>query len=70
MEVKMFVHHTLDGVENNVNEWLAEKQIRICHITQSQSERQGRFVFVISVFYTDASSGIRSGNQLHEAALR
>ena len=51
MEVKMFIHHSLDTVEKNINEWLAERSVSICHITQSQSERQGRFVFVISLFY-------------------
>ena len=49
----MFVHHSIDGVEKEVNEWLEQQTVTVCHITQSQSEKQGRFVFVISVFYNE-----------------
>jgi hypothetical protein len=51
MQVKMFIHHTLDLIEKEINQWLTEQNIAVCHITQSQCERQGRFLFVISVFY-------------------
>ena len=51
MEVKMFVHNSFNVAEKTINEWLAEQNIKVYHVTQSQCERQGRFVFVISVFY-------------------
>ena len=51
LKVKLFVRHSLDDVERDVNEWMEQNEVRICHVTQSQSEKQGRFVFVISVFY-------------------
>ena len=54
LKVKLFVHNTLEGVEETVNHWLEENPIHISHISQSQCERQGRFVFVLSVFYADA----------------
>jgi hypothetical protein len=49
--VKIFVRHALDDVEREVNAWIEQNSVRICHVTQSQSEKQGKFVFVISVFY-------------------
>jgi hypothetical protein len=51
MEVKMFVHNSPDSAEKELNEWLLKQRIRVCHVTQSQCERQGRFVFVVSVFF-------------------
>ncbi len=51
MKVKMFIRHTLDDIENEVNDWLENQTFRIYHITQSQCEKQGKFVFVMSVFY-------------------
>ena len=59
MEVKMFVQNSLDKVEENVNEWLSQHQVSIQHITQSQCERQGKFVFVMSVFYEKREDCIR-----------
>ncbi len=52
MQVKLFVHNSLEEVETGLNQWLSSQEIQIRHIVQSQSEKQGRFVFVISVFYT------------------
>jgi hypothetical protein len=52
MKLKLFIYYnTLDNVEKEINEWLELQQIRVCYITQSQGEKQGKFVFVISVFY-------------------
>ncbi len=51
MEVKMFIENKPEIAQTKINEWLAEEAITIDHITQSQSERNGNFVFVISVFY-------------------
>lgn len=53
LQVKLFVHHSLDGIEQSINSWLRQQQVAICHITQSQSEKQGRFVFVLSVWYVE-----------------
>lgn len=52
MEVKMFIHNNPEVAEANINEWLLKENVKVSHITQSQSERNGKFVFVISVFYT------------------
>lgn len=52
MEVKLFVHQSAKEAEETVNQWLADNKVEIEYITQSQSEQAGRFVFIISVFYT------------------
>jgi len=54
MEVKTFIADDPKNVEKDVNEWLTTNNVSIHHIGQSQSERNGRFVFVISVFYIPA----------------
>ena len=51
MKVKLFISHALDDVETEINHWLASALIRVHHVTQSQSEKGGKFVFIISVFY-------------------
>jgi hypothetical protein len=56
MKVKMFVRHSLEEVEHEVNEWMDQRYIRIRHVTQSQCEKQGKFVFVISLFYETAAN--------------
>jgi len=53
--MKMFVHNSPEGVEEEVNHWISANGVDICHVVQSQSEKQGRFVFVISLFYKDRS---------------
>ena len=52
MKVKMFIYHSLEGAEREMNEWMAGRNVRICHVTQSQSEKQGKFVFVVSLFFS------------------
>ena len=56
MEVKMFIGNKPEIAERNINEWLAKENVTVSHITQSQSERNGSFVFVVSVFYTNGNS--------------
>lgn len=51
MEVKFFVGDNLQQVEQHVNGWLHTTGADIKHITQSQSEKNGRFVFVITIFF-------------------
>lgn len=54
MEVKMFVAGNPNEVENELNDWLQQNNVHIQHIGQSQSEKNGRFVFVVSLFYQRA----------------
>jgi hypothetical protein len=52
IQMKMFVHNTLETVESEVNKWMAEHpRFQVQHIVQSQSEKQGKFLFVLSFFY-------------------
>lgn len=51
MEVKMFVADRPEIAEASINDWLKESGAKVLYIGQSQSERNGKFVFVISVFY-------------------
>lgn len=51
MKVKLFVRHSLEELEQELGEWIEQQDIRICHVAQSQCEKQGRFVFVLSLFY-------------------
>lgn len=45
--------HSILQVEQEVNEWLQIEDIRLIQATQSQSEKGGRFIFTISLFYTN-----------------
>jgi hypothetical protein len=54
MQMKMFIHNDPEVVESQVNNWLGEFDLEVCHVTQSQCERQGRLLFVISVYYNQA----------------
>jgi hypothetical protein len=51
MQVKLFVHHSADEAETSLNKWLVEHDVDIEYIGQSQSEKGGKFVFIISLFY-------------------
>jgi hypothetical protein len=50
-QIKMFVHNNPKEAEKAIGEWLQENDVRIHHIAQSQSEKGGNFVFVITLFY-------------------
>ena len=50
-EAKMFVHNNPKDAERAVNQWLNENDVTIHHIAQSQSEKGGHFIFVITLFY-------------------
>ena len=54
--MKMFVSSDSISVEKNVNEWLEENNVWVHHIGQSQSEKSGKFVFTLSVFYEYVTS--------------
>ena len=47
----MFIHHSLEEVERLVNEWLGSAPGHVHHVVQSQSEKGGKFYFVLSVIY-------------------
>jgi hypothetical protein len=51
VQVKMFIHNNPKDAEKAIAQWLKQNHISIRHITQSQSEKNGSFVFVVSVFY-------------------
>ena len=51
MKMKMFIHNSPEGAQDEVNKWLGENEVDLCHVVQSQCERQGRFVLILSVFY-------------------
>ena len=52
VKVKMFTHKDPEAVEAMVNNWLHENNVEVQHIGQSQSERNGNFVFILSLFYS------------------
>jgi hypothetical protein len=51
VEVKMFVYNNPGEAEKALSQWLKENDVTIHHIAQSQSEKNGSFVFVITLFY-------------------
>ncbi|MFL5809343.1 MAG: hypothetical protein ACJ749_07455 [Flavisolibacter sp.] len=55
LQVKMFIHHDLREAEKAIGLWLQHHDVNIRHLSQSQSEQGGRFVFVMSVLYQQNS---------------
>ncbi|HJW17035.1 MAG TPA: hypothetical protein VJ499_07940 [Flavisolibacter sp.] len=51
LKMKLFTESTHSLVETRVNEWLQHHNVSIAHIGQSQSEKGGKFLFTISLFY-------------------
>jgi len=51
IQVKMFIHNDPKEAEQSISLWLRQNDVIIRHLTQSQSEKNGSFVFVVSVFY-------------------
>jgi hypothetical protein len=51
LQMKMFIHHDLKEAEKAIGQWLQHQDVIIHHISQSQSEKGGQFLFVMSVFY-------------------
>ena len=51
-KIKMFHFSDLSTVEETINTWLMENEVDIHHIGQSQSEKGGRFLFVVSLVYS------------------
>ena len=50
-KLKLFVFNDLSEAEKEINQWLQDHKVEIKEIVQSQSERNGRFVFVTSIYY-------------------
>lgn len=51
LQVKMFVHNNPKDAEREIARWIKENNVIIHHIAQSQSEKGGSFIFVITLFY-------------------
>jgi len=47
----MFVYNNPKEAEKAISEWLKQNDVTVHHIAQSQSEKNGNFVFVITLFY-------------------
>jgi hypothetical protein len=52
MEVKMFIFKQADNAEPSINEWLKENKVKVQYISQSQCERNGGLLLIVSIFYT------------------
>lgn len=50
-QLKIFVFNDIDGVEEKINDWLMANNVIVQHIGQSQSEKGGRFLFIVSILY-------------------
>lgn len=50
-KLKLFVFNDLNDAEREINQWLQEQRVEIKEIVQSQSEKNGRFMFVTSIYY-------------------
>lgn len=50
--LKTFVFNNITEAEEKVNHWLQNNDVTIEHLVQSQCEKGGAFVFVISIMYS------------------
>ena len=50
--LKTFVFNNIAEAEEKVNHWLQNNEVIIEHLVQSQCEKGGAFVFVISIMYS------------------
>ena len=55
-QVKMFIFQTPETAEESLQSWLSQNNVEIDHIVQSQSERNGKFLFIVSIFYKSVIS--------------
>ena len=54
MQVAIFEKANREDLEKAINEFLQINAVKICHVTQSQSENQhGEHIVIISMFYED-----------------
>ena len=50
-KMKTFTDTDPVDVEKKVNDWLQLNDVELLYAGQSQSEKSGRFVFTVSLFY-------------------
>jgi hypothetical protein len=51
MQLRMFVSNDPKEAEKNISQWLSQNDVHVRHITQSQSEKGGHFVLIVSLYY-------------------
>jgi hypothetical protein len=51
MQVKMLTAASVELVEKELNHWLSLNNVTVQHVGQSQCERNGNLLIVLSVFY-------------------
>ena len=51
LQMKIFSGNDYLETETQINDWLGNHPIRIEHICQSQCERNGKLLFLVSVFF-------------------
>ena len=49
--IKLFIDKNPLVVEEKVNSWLKENDVVLQHLGQSQSEKNGNFIFIITLIY-------------------
>jgi len=51
MKMKIFSGSDFEQTEININEWLDKHAVRVEQICQSQCERNGKLLLLVSIFY-------------------
>ncbi|RYY66370.1 MAG: hypothetical protein EOO12_04445 [Chitinophagaceae bacterium] len=51
LRVRQFVSNDPAAAARELEQWLESFEGEVCQLAQSQGERQGRFLFVITVLY-------------------
>jgi hypothetical protein len=51
MQLRMFVNNDPKEAEKTISQWLSQNDVHVRHITQSQSEKGGHFVLIVSLYY-------------------
>jgi len=67
MEVKIFVHPSVEAAEKAINDWLNANPVQVEYIGQSQCEHGGRFVFTLSLFYKKREASFLSVSRQERA---
>jgi hypothetical protein len=50
--VKMFIHQNPREAEGEIQLWLQQNSVTLHHVSQSQSEKGGNFIFIITLIYS------------------
>ena len=51
LTAKIFIHNNANEAVIELNEWLKSNKVDVQHICQSQSEKGGKFIFIMTLFY-------------------